>query len=48
MSAREGDDSYISYVDLNHDGIINATDLAILNDCSGINAKTYNYPICSV
>ena len=48
ISAREGDDSYISYVDLNHDGIINATDLAILNDCSGINAKTYNYPICSV
>ena len=44
MFARVGDDSYVDYADINHDGVINTTDLAILNACIGVNVNAYHYP----
>ncbi len=43
LSAVRDDPSYLEYVDLNNDGTINAKDLVILKNCSGLNASEYEY-----
>lgn len=48
MFARVGHESYVEYADLNHDGVINSTDYAILKNCTGIDAGTYQYPECII
>lgn len=44
VSSKKGDPAYLSYVDLNHDGYINAKDYLIIQSFDGINACSYIYP----
>lgn len=43
ISSSANDPSYLSYVDLNNDGYINAKDRAYIMACKGIDAKTFEY-----
>ncbi|MCM1114315.1 MAG: leucine-rich repeat protein [Clostridium sp.] len=44
ISSQINDPSYLSYVDMNNDGYINAKDMAIIKSCMGIDKATYIYP----
>lgn len=44
VSSKKGDPAYLSYVDLNHDGYINAKDYLIIQSFDGIDACSYIYP----
>lgn len=44
VSSKKGEAAYLSYVDLNHDGYINAKDYLIIQSFVGIEANTYVYP----
>ncbi|WP_297142731.1 leucine-rich repeat protein [uncultured Eubacterium sp.] len=44
VSSKKGDPAYLSYVDLNHDGYINAKDYLIIQSFDGIDAYSYIYP----
>lgn len=43
-SSKKGDASYLKFVDLNNDGVINAKDYMIIERFIGSNALTYQYP----
>ena len=43
VSSKKGDPAYLSYVDLNHDGYINAKDYLIIQYFEGTDALTYPY-----
>ncbi len=44
VSSKEGDASYLDYVDINHDGYINAKDYMIIKQFNGTSELTYQYP----
>lgn len=44
VSSKEGDVSYLDYVDINHDGYINAKDYMIIQQFNGTSELTYTYP----
>lgn len=44
VSSKKGDAAYLSYVDLNHDGCINAKDYLIIQSFVGAEAASYEYP----
>ena len=44
VSSKKGDPAYLSYVDLNHDGSINAKDYLIIQSFDGLDANSYIYP----
>lgn len=44
VSAVRNDPSYLSFVDMNHDGYINAKDRAYIRECMGLDASTFDYP----
>lgn len=44
VSAKKDDPSYLTFVDMNNDGYINAKDRAYIQACRGINSDTFVYP----
>ncbi len=45
ISAKKNDPSYLSFVDMNGDGYINAKDLLYIKSCSGLSSDTFKYPV---